>query len=96
MNLGLRAARVALFVVTVSMLVVGAPLAQADLAKTLVGTWQGELQMRLKKGADPEVTLNIASVRQEDGEWVAEGRFGLDGKTSLRYAGPGSPGSSTI
>jgi hypothetical protein len=36
MNLPVRAARVALFAVTVSVLVIGAPLAQADLAKTLV------------------------------------------------------------
>jgi hypothetical protein len=80
-NLGVRAACVALFVAAGVMLGVGVAAAADDLAKALVGTWQGELQLRLKKGADPEVTLKIASVKQEDGKWVAEGRFGLDGKT---------------
>ena len=77
----LRAARVALYAVIGLTLGAGIVAAEDDLAKALVGTWQGELQLRLKKGADPEVTLKIASVKQEDGKWVAEGRFGLDGKT---------------
>ena len=41
--------------------------------------------MRLKKGADPEVTPDITSVKQEDGRWVAEGRFGLDGRTNDKH-----------
>ena len=72
----MRTARVALFVVTGLVLGAGVAAAQADLAKALVGTWQGELQMRLKKGADPSVTLIITSVKQEDGKWIADGRMG--------------------
>jgi hypothetical protein len=67
---------VALFVLTASMLGTGVAAAQADLAKVLVGTWQGELQMRMKKGPDPTLALIISSVKQEDGKWVAEGRLG--------------------
>lgn len=76
MRRGIRAARVALFVVTGLMLGTGVAAAQADLAKALVGTWQGELQMRTKKGADPSLTLIIASVKQEGGKWVADARLG--------------------
>ena len=58
--------------------------AQADLAKELVGTWQGELQQRTKKGADPGLTLIIKSVKQEDGKWVTDARLGRGegGKTA--------------
>jgi hypothetical protein len=31
------------------------------------------------------VTPDIASVKQEDGRWVAEGRFGLDGRTNDKH-----------
>ena len=76
LGLGLRAARVGLLAVTGLMLWSGAAVAQGDLAKTLVGTWQGELQLRTKKGADPGLKLVITSLKQEDGKWVADGRFG--------------------
>ena len=75
MREGLRAARVALFVVTGLVATSGVAAAQVDLAKALVGTWEGELQMRVKK-ADPVMSLVITSVKQEDGKWVADGRFG--------------------
>jgi hypothetical protein len=76
MRKGLRAARVALFVLAGLILGPGVVPAQVDLAKALVGTWQGELQQRMKKGADPVLTLIIASVKQEDGKWVADARLG--------------------
>ena len=72
----MRAARVAVLAVTGLMLWSGAAVAQADLAKTLVGTWEGELQLRTKKGADPGLKLRITSLKQEDGKWVADGRLG--------------------
>ena len=73
---GIRAARVALFVMAGLMVGAGGAPAQVDLAKALVGTWQGELQQRTKKGADAALTLIINSVKQEDGKWVADARFG--------------------
>lgn len=76
MREGMRAVLVALFVVTGLMVGIGVAAAQVDLAKALVGTWEGELQMQLKKGADPVMALVITSVKQEDGKWVADGRFG--------------------
>jgi hypothetical protein len=79
MRRGIRAARVALFVATGLMLGTGVAAAQADLAKALVGTWHGELQMRMKQGADPTLMLIIASVKQEGGRGVADARLGGGG-----------------
>jgi hypothetical protein len=76
LGLGMRAARAAVLAVTGLMLWSGAAVAQADLAKTLIGTWEGELQLRTKKGADPTLKLRITSLKQEDGKWVADGRVG--------------------
>lgn len=76
MRRGIRAARVALFVMAGLMLGTGVAAAQVDLAKALVGTWQGEIQRRTSKEADPGVTLIINSVKQEDGKWVADARLG--------------------
>ena len=76
MRRGIRAARAALLVVAGLMLGTGVAAAQADLAKVLVGTWKGELQQRTQKGPDPELTLIIASVKQEGGKWVADARLG--------------------
>ncbi len=76
MRRGIRAARAALFVMAGLVLGTGVAAAQVDLAKALVGTWKGELQQRTQKGADPVLTLIIASVKQEDGKWVADARLG--------------------
>jgi hypothetical protein len=80
----------------------GVAAAQADLAKTLVGTWQGELQQRTQKRADPTLVLIIKSVKQEDGKWGADARVGatedktaavkvdiatIGAKPSLRWTG---------
>lgn len=80
---GIRAARVALFVMAGLMLGTGVAAAQADLAKALVGTWKGEVQLRTQKGADPTVVLIVKSVKQEDGKWIADARVGAtEDKTS--------------
>jgi hypothetical protein len=54
--------------------------AQGDLAKSLVGKWEGELQLAGGATGDPNRTLIIESVTQKDGTWVAAGRFGITGQ----------------
>lgn len=73
---GIRAARVALFVMAGLLMGTGVAAAQVDVAKALVGTWKGELEQRTQKGADPTLVLIIKSVKQEDGKWVADARVG--------------------
>ena len=76
MRRGIRAARVALFVVTGLMLGTGVAAARADLAKALVGTWEGEQEYVTNRADDPKRTPVIESVDQVDGKWVANSRFG--------------------
>jgi hypothetical protein len=76
MRRGIRAARVALFVVAGLLLTAGVASAQLDPTKVLIGTWKGELQQRTQKDADPTLVLIIKSVKQEGGKMVAEGRLG--------------------
>ena len=56
--------------------------AQPDLGKSLVGTWEGEVQL-LGMGTrqDPHRTLIISSIARKDGGWVGLGRFGVTGKS---------------
>jgi hypothetical protein len=57
--------------------------AQVDLAKSLVGKWEGEVTWAASAGGatgDPNRTLIIDSVTQKDGNWVASGRWGITGK----------------
>jgi hypothetical protein len=57
--------------------------AQEDLAKALVGKWEGDVQWAGGAGSgagDPNRTLIIESVTQKDGKWVATGRYGITGK----------------
>ena len=55
--------------------------AQGDLAKALVGKWEGDVQWAGGAGTgDPNRTLIIESVTQKDGKWVATGRYGVTGK----------------
>ncbi|HEY7653869.1 MAG TPA: hypothetical protein VIG07_13695 [Methylomirabilota bacterium] len=94
MKRGLCAARAALLVVTGLLLGTGVAAAQTDLAKVLVGRWQGVLQF---KKTNTDLTLRITSVKQEDGKWIADGRFGPNpvkididtsgSKPSLRWTG---------
>ncbi len=70
--------------------------AEADLEKTLVGRWEGEISTIHAKNATP-VVLTIKSLKQEGGRWTAEasgGRTPVDleivtsGKQpSLRWTG---------
>jgi hypothetical protein len=54
----------------------GASLAQVDVAKALVGRWEGEQQYLVNQKDDPRRTLVISSVEQMDGKWIADARFG--------------------
>ena len=56
--------------------------AQGDLAKVLVGKWEGQLDVSGLTGVGfpPERTLIIESVRGESGEWVVEAKFGVTGR----------------
>jgi len=56
--------------------------AQGDLAKVLVGKWEGQLDVSGLTGVGfpPERTLIIESVRGESGEWVVEGKYGVTGR----------------
>ncbi len=58
--------------------------AQLDLAKVLVGKWEGAVQWAAGAGSgvgDPNRTLIIDSVEQKDGKSVAHmGKFGVTGK----------------
>jgi hypothetical protein len=71
-------ASVALLLVAGWLLTPALAPAQTDLAKVLVGSWRGELQTRFQKGKDANMVLalRITSVKQVDGKWVGEGRFG--------------------
>lgn len=55
---------------------VGVSQAQIDLAKALVGRWEGEQEYQLISADNPKRILVIESVSQVDGKWVANGRYG--------------------
>jgi hypothetical protein len=64
-----------LIVAAVSWLGTTSAGAQGDLAKALVGRWEGEVSTRFVKANTP-VILTITSVKEEGGKWVAEARSG--------------------
>ena len=76
MKLGKRIVRLALFVVTSLMLGPGLASAQVDLAKVLVGRWEGEVATRFQKGTNPGLVLIITSVKEDGGKWSGNGRSG--------------------
>jgi len=90
---------VLLVAVAIGLFTPAAGVAQTDLAKALVGTWRGELVARVKRGSEATtaLALRITSVKQENGRWIAEGRFGPNpvkididtsgAKPSLRWTG---------
>jgi hypothetical protein len=94
MRRSLRAAWVALFALAGLALWAPVTAAQTGLSKILVGTWQGELRLRK---SNTDLLLRITSVKQEDGKWTADGRFGPNpvkididtsgSKPSLRWTG---------
>jgi hypothetical protein len=77
-----------LILAVLALIMVGviAPRAEEmDLAKALVGKWEGEFQRRGKGQGTPSTqnvrTLEIESVRKQDGKWVVEKvQYGLPGK----------------
>lgn len=54
----------------------GVSHAQVDLAKALVGRWEGEQEYLLISAENPKRILVVESVNQVDGRWVANGRYG--------------------
>lgn len=52
---------------------VGVSHAQVDLAKALVGRWEGEQEYLAISAENPKRILVIESVNQVDGKWVANG-----------------------
>jgi hypothetical protein len=57
----------------------GPAAAQVDLARALIGKWEGQVQFADTK-ANPNRTLVISSVSQNEGRWVAEGQWGVTGE----------------
>jgi hypothetical protein len=49
--------------------------AQTDLARALVGRWEGEISGRFHKN-NPAVVLVITSLKEDGGRWSADARFG--------------------
>jgi hypothetical protein len=62
------------------LLLVSGSEAQSGPEKQLIGTWQGEVQFRFTGAGDPNRTLVIESVTQQDGKWIGRGRYGIPGK----------------
>jgi hypothetical protein len=55
--------------------------AETDLNKSLVGTWKGAIDgFRAGTG---DRTLMITAVSQKDGQWTADGLYGITGKRLL-------------
>jgi hypothetical protein len=67
----------------VGSLIGGPAAAEIDLAKALVGTWEGEVE-RMGVTGDPsrdaQRTLVIQAVTSQADKWVGEGRFGITGR----------------
>ena len=60
-----------------------AGFAQNDPASMLVGKWEGT-QQQAGRGGSEDRTLIISSVTQQDGKWVADGRYGVQGGAKVR------------
>jgi hypothetical protein len=63
-----------------AVLALSSGFAQVDLAKSLVGKWEGALELASGVTGNPNRTLIIESVTQKDGNWVGTGRFGITGQ----------------
>ena len=58
--------------------------AQVDPTKALIGTWEGQVQISKQMGR----TLTINSVKAKgEGEWVARGRYAIEGMESKETTG---------
>ncbi len=77
-------------------LLIGTAHAQADLEKTLVGRWEGEVATRQARNVVNRV-LTIKSVKDEGGKWTSEALLGRNPESleiitsgkqpSLRFTG---------
>ena len=76
MTLGMRIGAARWLAVLMVLSWVGVSHAQVDLAKVLVGRWEGEQEYLLVHSDNPKRVLVIESVSQVDGKWVANGRYG--------------------
>jgi len=76
MRLRMRTGAAPWLAVVMVLSVVGVSHAQVDLAKVLVGRWEGEQEYLLISAENPKRILVIESVTQVDGKWVANGRYG--------------------
>ena len=66
-----RMPRWGLLILATAWLATTSAHAQADLEKTLVGRWEGEVSTRQAKNAFA-VVLTIKSLKEEGGKWTAE------------------------
>lgn len=62
------------------LVLTGAVLAQDEPVRALIGTWQGQMDLRL----EPERTLVIKSVARRGDRWVADIDYGTTGKALAR------------
>jgi hypothetical protein len=73
---------------------VGAAWAQRDLAKELVGTWEGtQQQLGTTRGGETPVReriLVVRSVRRSGDGWTVDCSFGLPGQKLTRFRSPAS------
>ena len=76
MRLRMRTGAARWLAVVMVLSVVGVSRAQVDLAKALVGRWDGEQEYLVISAENPRRILVIGSVNQVDGKWVANGRYG--------------------
>ena len=82
-----RIVRVFLFVFSLQFLLISdatISFGQVDPTKALIGTWEGQVQVSKQMGR----TLTINSVKVKgDGEWVARGRYAIEGLESKETTG---------
>jgi hypothetical protein len=62
----------------------GPAFGQPDPASQLVGKWEGTQQQAARGGGAEDRTLVISSVTQQEGKWVADGRYGAQGGARVR------------
>jgi hypothetical protein len=67
--------------VAIGLLLPWLAAAQVDVAKALVGKWEGRVGREIQgPELPPERILVISAVREQDGKWVAEARYGIPGR----------------
>jgi hypothetical protein len=66
------------FAVTSSFFPMSSSDAQLDVAKILVGKWEGDIQTRGMAG-DPNRTLIIDTVAEREGGWAVKAQYGVTG-----------------